>query len=479
MRDKAIFTETPDRPQMIRYFVKVLRHDPIEACVNDVDIARPPRVFTKQVLRTFLKFSISRESFHGAPWIVKEELAREYNLPMQLPPELRADAIAADRKAQLAIKKRKLEHEAMPVFMDGNTMPATRPPPPLQVVPSQINHAPREFQIVHGKAAPSISAKATAQPRAQAGHFSEIHFTSPAPPPPPPPIKYPIEDLEVSPSHPPKSRPRLQYLQDMSPFVANEGLEGKSTVEMKSVGPLLETWNTLNVFGQHFKLDGFTLDDFIGALLITSEEIPCDLFAEIHCSVLKTLVSEQKELLAKTFLEIEDDDDDSASEEDSDASSHEVQEALTRTPRKAQVNGDAMDIDSNDGKPKGSKSHRAEDMLEEDEWIEHLAKRDFKSGGWALIIVGILDKLSRQPVFKAVCEKALRYLAPIDQDPSKETARRQYLSSDINLRVDVLQVLVMLAVETKPFKENMEVCIREATNTRKEKAAKQTEKRTL
>ncbi|CRK25642.1 hypothetical protein BN1708_014268, partial [Verticillium longisporum] len=33
--------------------------------------------------------------------------------------------------------------------------------------------------------------------------------------------------------------------------------------------------------------------------------------------------------------------------------------------------------------------HRAEDLLEEYEWIEHLRKRDFKDGGWEMIMVGL------------------------------------------------------------------------------------------
>ena len=66
-------------------------------------------------------------------------------------------------------------------------------------------------------------------------------------------------------------------------------------IKMESVGLLLETWNTLNVYCEVFQLDSFTFDDFLEAMQLSSDELDCELFVEIHCAVLKTLVNAEKD----------------------------------------------------------------------------------------------------------------------------------------------------------------------------------------
>jgi hypothetical protein len=63
-----------------------------EALVDDKHIRRDRKVFTKQNLRSFLKSSLQREAWIGAPWLVKEHLAITHRLPMEIPAHLMQDA---------------------------------------------------------------------------------------------------------------------------------------------------------------------------------------------------------------------------------------------------------------------------------------------------------------------------------------------------------------------------------------------------
>lgn len=94
IREKAKFPElrNPDgsiqRAAFSRYFVKLNNQLGDEALLDDKHIKRNRKLFTKQNLRSFLKNSLQRAMFNGAPWLVKESLARQYRLPMEIPPHL-------------------------------------------------------------------------------------------------------------------------------------------------------------------------------------------------------------------------------------------------------------------------------------------------------------------------------------------------------------------------------------------------------
>lgn len=98
IREKAKFPVImgPDgsiqREAFSRYFVSVPSHPQDESLVDDKHIRRDRKVFTKQNLRSLLKNSLQREAWTGAPWLVKEHLAIQYRLPMEIPAYLLQDA---------------------------------------------------------------------------------------------------------------------------------------------------------------------------------------------------------------------------------------------------------------------------------------------------------------------------------------------------------------------------------------------------
>lgn len=246
---------------------------------------------------------------------------------------------------------------------------------------------------------------------------------------------------------------------------------------MKHIGALLESWDTLNVYCEVYKLDSFTFDDFVEAMQFSSEDVDCELFVEIHCAVLKLLVDSDGRVLVglpemtKPELEEEEGEDEATvpsptPEPEPKPSGRATRSSLAKAEAEA-IKADANSAREPTAEPKSN--HRAEEMQLEESWIERLKKRDFKHGGWQVIIVGLLYQLSKNPRRAMLCEIILKELAPLHMEPTKETARIQYSKLNVNLRIEALSIMTMLCAETKAFRMYMDQCSEEMTAIRKEK----------
>lgn len=286
----------------------------------------------------------------------------------------------------------------------------------------------------------------------------------------PPPPKYPMEDLDLPPKHNKVTRPELQFFtSEMSRYV----LSGRKTqiegMEMASMGMLLEVWNTLNVQAEVYVLDSFVFDDFVDAMNYHLLDPACELLNEVHCAVLKLLVDDKGKLtLTKGALpEMVVESEDESSEEAMDES--EVSTPLPDAPaRSTRSRLSHVEIPASPSVGP-EKTHRATEMLADRDWVTRLAARDFEDGGWQVILVGVLHQLSQSPVYKARCEQVLAWLAPIDEDATAETARFQYASMNINLRISALQMITILSIATPDVKNFLEACSDDMTDVRKRK----------
>lgn len=82
-----------EREPFSRYFIRLDDgRDEEEALCDDKHVRRDRKIFTKQNVRAFLKHSLQREAWIGAPWLVKEPLAIQYRLPMEIPSHLLQEA---------------------------------------------------------------------------------------------------------------------------------------------------------------------------------------------------------------------------------------------------------------------------------------------------------------------------------------------------------------------------------------------------
>ena len=517
VRDKTSFGEKvlPDgtvSPPFNRYFVSLDNRPTEEAVVDDAHISRDRKIFTKQVLRSFIKKTVTREAWTGAPWLVKHDVAAVYHIDTRVPPHLRYETKAAERKQNLQQKKAAAQEseglggQLPPGF--GQVQGQGQLP---ELKPAGKSHKSKQLQGAKSKQQSFLTPISSIQQYMQgtsfshtfqanghhaAGpHLSNFHNTTfqfaqlaSVPhiqaPPPPQPIKYPIEDLQVPPRPNGPKRPALKYFsQDTPMLTTNEG----NGVLMKSVGPLLESWDTLNVYAEVLKLDSFTFDDFVEAMQFTSEDVACELFVEIHCAALKLLVDSEANggKVYPRLPEIEKEEEEEESLEEVAEPTPEPEpepKKATRATRSSLAKLEAEALKQEEAReptPEPSHKHRAVEMQSDIHWIDRLRKRDFKNGGWEEIIVGLLHQLSKSPRLQKTCEEILEQLAPINMEPTMQTARLQYARLDINLRIQALQIVCVLCAETKGVRGHMEECSETMTGYRKEKIEYQRNRKAL
>lgn len=502
-----------------RYFVSLDGRPTEEAVVDDAHINRDRKVFTKQVLRSFIKKTVTREAWTGAPWLVKPEVAELYHIDTRVPPHLRYESKAAERKQNQAQKKNGPDYDGMVGSFQGNPqpkLPELRPSPKSHK--SKQQQAQAQSQTGKGKKKPALNPapanpnglrfvnglplgadgttdpavfdadgryrnpNAEQQPYKQGAllppfPFAAVPTAAPPQPPPPPPVKYPIEDLQLTPKPDAPKRPQLKFFADDIP--GNAKVKDKKGILMKSVGPLLEVWDTLNVYCEVFKLDSFTFDDFVEAMQFSAEDVDCELFVETHCAALKLLVSSEAEggKVQVQLPEIDEDSDEEESDEENATPTPTPEpepQPRGRATRSSMARAEAEALrQASEAKrsptPEPTVNHQAAEMSSSIDWIEKLRKRDFKNGGWQIIMVGLLHQLSKNPRYFKACEELLEQLAPLDMEPTQETARQQYARLDVNLRIQALQIVCMLTAETKAIRGYMEECSEQMTSFRKEK----------
>lgn len=500
VRDKTTFGPRvlPDGSRTLpvtRYLVNIKDSDD-EAMVTDEHICRDRGVFTKAMLRSFIKKTVIREAWTGAPWLVKHDYANQYHIDTRVPPHLRYDTKLLERK-QLQAQRRSSDHG-----VNGHAnhsgpvrLPELKPAPKGQKgkhgLQSQKGPKWPLSEPVNGVNGSAHAEKHKAQPR------------EPTPPPPPPP-KYPIEDLAL----PPKEgavRPRLKYMCRDAPVKSKEDADATQPIhdkiDMATVGALLETWDTLNVYCEIFQLDSFTFDDFVEAMSIASEQIAVQLFDEIHCSVLKILVDAEGDggrmriMLPELEEEDSDEEDEEGEEEEEgeeqDAEEEEAEASPDPEPKQkrratrsslAKLEADRLAAEAAAAEEENIRAeqesrNRAEEMMREYDWVDHLRKRDFTNGGWERIMVGLLHQLSKDDRHKHVCEEILQELVPADTEPTQEAVQLGYAELDVNLRVKALQIICLLTMETKAVRGYMEDCSDTMTKYRKDRIEWQRQKK--
>ncbi|KAK2604843.1 hypothetical protein N8I77_007741 [Diaporthe amygdali] len=502
VRDKARFGSKmlPDGTLTVpfsRYFVSLDDSEEHEAVVDDNNIWRDRKVFTKSVLRSFVKKTVTRDAWTGAPWLVKDTIAAQYKIDTRIPTHLRYETKVLERK-QAQSQKRLSNQMAQPQDMSGagnsfqshgpvrlpELKPATRPP---KANKNQNHHGhqgqvvkkPEPGQFVHMPLPGNPFTFPLSFRHNQVPPPPPVYAQPEPPPPPPPPPKYPIEDLKVEPTH--LVRPPIRYMCSDPPVEVEEPSPHGENILMKSLGPLLETWDTLNVYCQIFQLDSFTFDDYLEAMQVASEEVKVQLFDEIHCAVLKILVDSEADGGKINFRlpELESDeesDEEDEEDEEEDESREPTPQPTARATRSSMAKmeadrlaAEAAAAEKEEKELENAPKHRAEDLLADYDWIDHLRKRDFKDGGWESIMVGLFYQLSKDERRKSACEDLLIQLVPRDVEATQDTIRQHYAAMDVNYRAQALQIICLLTAETKAIRGYMEDCSEHMTGFRKDK----------
>lgn len=460
-----------------------------ETIIHDENLTRDRGVFTKSMLRSFIKRTVIREAWTGAPWLVKQDYAEQYHIDTRIPPHLRHDTKLQERKQLQALKRER----AQPLDMNGHN-------PGLQSGPvrlPELKPAPKSQKGKQGQN--GNGTKGLKWPTSTAGangagstyDDQKVVPHEPSPPPPPPPPKYPIEDLELEPKEG-SLRPRLAFMCKDPPIQVEMDNPIYRQIEMASVGPLLETWDTLNVYCEIFKLDSFTFDDFVEAMSVASDRARVQLFDEIHCSVLKILVDSESDggKIRFTLPEVDEEDSDEEEDEDDEDDGTEENEPepedipVARATRRSlakqeaeRIAAEAAAAEEESLRAELETRHHAEELMKQYDWIDHLRKRDFQDGGWERMMVGLLHQLSKDERQQNVCEDLLLRLVPPGEEPTQEAAQQRYAKLDINARVQALQIICMLTMETKAVRGYMEDCSETMTKYRKDRIEWQRQKK--
>jgi hypothetical protein len=551
IREKVTFPERKRSdgsvmyPGFSKYTVQIKSdgpNGPQEDFFETKDVNRDRRNFSKHLIRSFLKNALSKEAWHGAPWVVKEPLAIECDLPIQIPPHLQQSARIAEKKAlkKAHLEQQKQAEQSMFTITDFRQHPNGRKGgsaagltgPPIMPQPWQsrpggkqktkfIQHnfqagthmgGPGDFHqypldpnqahfemngnghvqgfVLYPHDQPPYPQSAVYQQVTKLPTHSKDRMLSP---PPPPQIKYPIEDLDVHPKETDLERPTLKFFTDLA-VAGQEDDEDCPTgkFDEKSVGSLLEVWNTLNVHNEVFILDSFTFDDLAEALRFSSPDVECELLTEVHCAVLKQLVNEKGDLMIDLPQFDESSDEESSDGESSEEADEEEEEPEKdpepepepepprRTTRGSLAKAEALAMaQARSPTPETVEIHRAAELQAESPWKDRCKDREFRNNGWQPILAGILYQISLNDAMKERCERLLSKLLPSDMEPSDETVIDQYSELNVNLRLDALEIIVMLSVRTKAIREHLEKMSQEMTDLRKRKIEQQRLKKDL
>lgn len=438
---------------------------------------------------------MTREPWNGAPWLVKTKIANEYRINTEVPNHLKYDNQILQRRSNLSTKKSEFDGTILNFYTAQGRLPELKPKGSKVKTVNQGPARSKQEQFREYQSSLSGNTTFRVQQTTRPNQFTQFggeHLILPATngysaiaaksqpkPPPPPPPKYPIEDLEIPPSGDGNHRPLLKYLSQDTPTIKQVSDGAGSGILMESVGPLLETWDTLNVYCEVYQLDSFTFDDYVEALQFSSDEVQCELLVEIHCAVLKKLVNDVNDKNGQVQVslpELAALGSQGGSKASSVRPTPTPEPEVKRTTRSSFAKSEAAErVASQKAKqlsPIDAKLHRAAEIDRSArgyDWKMRVRKRDFGDGKWVVILVGLLNQLSGNPRLRKACDEVLVRLAPLNEEATPETAIARYGSLDINLRVKALQIICMLSLETKAIRAYMEECNILMTDHRKEK----------
>lgn len=280
-------------------------------------------------------------------------------------------------------------------------------------------------------------------------------------------IKYPIDDLDDRLAFDAASRPRLKE---------------EISIDNVFLGDVVSSWTFFNVFGGPLQLDPFTLDDYIDALHYTENaDFPCELIVEIHCALLKALVTQDEPecliALPKTREQthingdstesssiIKLDSDENPTEEDPS----EAGNSSSTTTEIPFLYSSLQDLRASATKS-GSQSWT--------DWRVRVQTREFSHGGWEYALLGILDELGNSYRLTTVVVDILEQLLPDGDKRTRKNVREAYARMNAKYKVKAISLLVQLVCQTPTVREHIEDCMASMTELRKDKVEVQRERK--
>ncbi|KAK9450158.1 ATP-utilizing chromatin assembly and remodelling N-terminal-domain-containing protein [Limtongia smithiae] len=221
-------------PAYAKYRVEMVGHgrEGMEDIVDGTQLTRDRKRFSKSMLRTFMKNTISREPWSGAPWLVKPKYAQKYRIPTAVPPHLIKNGGYSE--ADVAVQQARKLKKRIAVQNDRS-------------------------RIVNIKEDP---------------------------------VRKEREPVKKEVSKRPPSNEDLDIIPLMDPPIMRPPLKVEHCLPQEHVGLSLETWVFLNMFCQTLQIGSVNYDEFLLSLRYgkPGSGEAYDLFVSIHCALLKLMI---------------------------------------------------------------------------------------------------------------------------------------------------------------------------------------------
>lgn len=344
IREKVQYSNPSDTKYLVSTF-----GDGQQIIATNDQISRDRNHFTKWLIKTFVKLTVTRSHKVGAPWVVKEKYAKKYRIPQTYPEDL--------NHFELSTPSGEILYEEDP-NKRGSPAPPDTPEPlvkvkkprgrslkkkatlnaaaaamgsfeillndPKEVKPLIKNDPRQRFPLHH--LPPLVQRELAENELATVSSIQPskktiiddllLNFDLQSVRPVPSELSLPDnavelqkkiaervqEELEMDEAQIGRQKTadpetRAQLLRDIE--IKRKELESISTSKLLSVQEALECWAFLNIYHTVLKLDTFTFDDFICAMSWNSTQYEqigrCALLDEIWCAVLGGIVSNQRD----------------------------------------------------------------------------------------------------------------------------------------------------------------------------------------
>ncbi|ODV81919.1 uncharacterized protein CANTADRAFT_44339 [Suhomyces tanzawaensis NRRL Y-17324] len=330
-------------------YLVVRLHDMLQSIVTTDKISRDRNHFTKWLIKTFIKLTMSRSHKVGAPWVVKDKFAIKYRIPQEYPEDLKhfADSTpngdtlfeepkSKGRKSVQAAAASKKVKKADPAATTSKDKNGNKKAPRVGLPPDQLAKIPADRRTKFPSHFLPESLRKELElddngvineKEITVANFNALTLLQPS-------KKHIIDDLEIK-FHIQNTKPQPstlelpenallwnehlieEYKEDIKTNISENNedsakvekvqkIKELSTKKLSVVQEALQSWIFLNVYHSVLKLDTFTFDDFIYSMGWSLEQFNdigrCELLDEIWCAVLSAIVSNHPPTIQQSKL---------------------------------------------------------------------------------------------------------------------------------------------------------------------------------
>ncbi|KAF9133138.1 hypothetical protein BGW39_010467 [Mortierella sp. 14UC] len=394
----------PEEPG--QYLVRVVdKHgrgiEDMERVVDCSLLSRERLAFNKNIIRKYVRECSSKESYIGAPWIVKPSLVKKYGIETKLP----ADLQAARDTALTKLKKRK-----------GGVDPA-----------------------------PALAAAKKAKKEAAEKTAKEESPKAVLPIEVKPVVKYPIEDLELE--------FNKTKQEDEGRLLARPVPVKDPSVPQDSFEALVMSWQFMNSFSSPLKLSPFGMKDFEDSLAHTDVEHPSVMVAEYHSTLMDVIIQDRLKGIAKPILAAPG----GSVPNPSQAMEEREQSVMTDDDESIADDGDLSVGGHDEYVQRRRLPHRPINervVIVGQGWDEKTVP--VSRQGWEAVLVGLINELGS---FEAIpnVDRILNHLVP-NETTLKEDVEQLYPTLPYEDKVSIIVFLVETAAGTSTVRHYMEEC---------------------